>query len=1736
MTVRALPTLRFKDPDVQRAYDAIREALQEGNGDRGNPNNRWLTVGDAVNGTVTRFINSSTPTTPVTPPVTPPVEPPVNPPIQSTVVLTISPAKPDAGENFTLTATVSGNTPTGAVHFRQNGDYMTAEPYFLPDTLTVSHTASVVRGMYTFVAEYSGDERNLASVSNAITVEIGSVWDGPPPPPTSLTASTDDPFQIYLKWTNPYIGDYAVTEVWGVKSNPPSPMVSAAIKLGEVASTEFILTEVNGVALDSGENWYFWVRNRDTENLTSTWFPTAGGTNGKTGIQPGKYLDILTGSITETHLFQSLGEKIDLIVPLDQTVTGIESDITVLQEKDIELAQAISLVSAGATGFDVKDIWYFVDATEITGWTTNALTGFTVTGGKLVVNASGASPWFQTVTLAENTTYKPVPGGEYPDVHIRVKRVAGTEWAGILTYTTSTGATYTKTIAEPTYSDSGYGIADWEMSSDTSWTGNTITKLRVQLGAGSGDNFLVDWMSVGRYAPSASAAQVVDLAKAQVGYCVVNGSPTGHTSKATCEAAGGQWLGNYPLATAVKQVAVLGSPYCVLNGEVDASKTTQSACETAGGKWNVPGTAAIEQLFQALQQADGELYAQYSVKIDNNGYVSGFGLASEPVNGVPYSDFMVRADRFSISSPTIPTWQKSVTGISHNGATATVVTGTAHGYSTGHYVMLANVADKYWNRTFKITSVGTTSFTIKVDATQEMCLNPSAARATGPVPGKSIYCTRVTVPFIVTTTTTEENGVTIEPGVYIDMAQIKDATIEEAKIRDAAITNVKIGSFIESKGWGGQYGPAGWRMEKNTGSVQIKGSLALYDSDGTPIITGGKINFRQFRRLTLTAQPAEVFTVAKNTGAITPTSIDLIASLQNIGANRTVNWYVTQGTYDGKTAGQLLRTDTAVNNSTKLQVLPASFGSGVTVVGFKATCIGDDSITYDDTFTIAKLAEGSDTVWMYLSNENDSLPSDSAGNLTSITSITSEVKVYRGATEEAGWTIAASTASAGTTATYASGRVTVTLSAASPDRVVATVTATKSGSPTQTRLITVTKQKQGGAGSNAATLTAYKRSAATPTDNPGAVMYTFANASWAPGNGWSRTIPTGTDPIWAVAASASSTASTDDIAANEWSAPVKIAEDGVDGLNVATVFIYQRTNTDSAPGKPTANVTYSFTNATVSNLLNGWSASVPSSGGAYLWVTTATAASTGTSDVITPAEWAAVQKLATDGANGSYVSYVFLPSTSRPATPTSTSPIPSGWYDSPPSSAYPIWMSKATVTNGVAGTWSLPIKVTGTDGLPGDDGNITSYQYAKNTSTTTAPGVGWQATPYALIAGEYQWMRTVTLDPNTNGVTYGSPFRVTGEKGDQGAQGPTGTRGGIFIQLSGVFSDAAAWSAIVQKMGTNPVPGDWVQDVNGSAYQLISGTTSPGNWGATSFQIHGNAVVQGTLSAEALTSQLTMSKQIQVGLSAGDTNAYIKSGGYNGSVNDPNANPGTTGWCINANGDAAFNSVLVRNGANIGANALSWTAFYGKSGTLYSSLGTVTQRWFNAGGSNGDTFQVNSTSGTPTLDSGSFPTLCWTDTNYPLTIPRAAGRTSTIVCSLTFEGPVHGRGNTVTSWNNQNVPTGYSLLSTGSVDGVWLALVMWDPSKWNATKGNYGEWREVALQELFYMDSKDIHSRFFSGQCAFSIPNAAAAPFNTYATPHIRIKVRHSAGSTAPSGYSYPVYSGLKLVVHSYVE
>lgn len=182
---------------------------------------------------------------------------------------------------------------------------------------------------------------------------------------------------------------------------------------------------------------------------------------------------------------------------------------------------------------------------------------------------------------------------------------------------------------------------------------------------------------------------------------------------------------------------------------------------------------------------------------------------------------------------------------------------------------------------------------------------------------------------------------------------------------------------------------------------------------------------------------------------------------------------------------------------------------------------------------------------------------------------------------------------------------------------------------------------QGLPGTSTGIVQAYKRAASAPTDNPGAVTFTFSQGrittpgSDALANGWTKSIPAGTDPLYVCVCSASGTADNDTIAASEWAAPVLFAQSGSNGINAATVFLYRRTATNAAPAKPGAPVTYTFATGVAAGMDGGWTQNVPAdTGGGYLWVTTATAAANTATDTIAASEWAAVQLMARNGSDG----------------------------------------------------------------------------------------------------------------------------------------------------------------------------------------------------------------------------------------------------------------------------------------------------------------------------------------------------------------------------------------------------------------------------------------------------------------------------------------------------------------------
>lgn len=197
---------------------------------------------------------------------------------------------------------------------------------------------------------------------------------------------------------------------------------------------------------------------------------------------------------------------------LSSVTTGLiyqESQARVNQ--DNALAQQISLLTAGVSGgFDPYETWHFDSSVD--GWTSTDAT-LSVGNGFVTVTPTGANP-----SISLSSDFSPgFNGAAYRIVKARIKRVSGTGWVGKLRWKTAShgfSASYEKTIADPGISVGATSIVDWDVDGIVDWTGGTITNIQLLLGT-SGEVFDVDWVSVGRNAPAASTASILEEATAR---------------------------------------------------------------------------------------------------------------------------------------------------------------------------------------------------------------------------------------------------------------------------------------------------------------------------------------------------------------------------------------------------------------------------------------------------------------------------------------------------------------------------------------------------------------------------------------------------------------------------------------------------------------------------------------------------------------------------------------------------------------------------------------------------------------------------------------------------------------------------------------------------------------------------------------------------------------------------------------------------------------------------------------------------------------------------------------------------------------------------------------------------------------------------------------------------------------------------------------------------------------------
>ena len=318
-------------------------------------------------------------------------------------------------------------------------------------------------------------------------------------------------------------------------------------------------------------------------------------------------------------------------------------------------------------------------------------------------------------------------------------------------------------------------------------------------------------------------------------------------------------------------------------------------------------------------------------------------------------------------------------------------------------------------------------------------------------------------------------------------------------------------------------------------------------------------------------------------------------------------------------------------------------------------------------------------------------------------------------------------------------------------------------------------------GMNAATVYLYQRATSTPNKPSNTLTYTFSTTkiTGTLNNGWSTAIPTGTDAVYVTVASVSSKNDTATIATSAWSAPVVLAQngktgsDGRAGLNVATIYLYQRNI--SKPSKPSASVTYTFSTGVASGLNNGWSQKIPD-GTNPLYVTLATASSNTATDTILSSEWSDVVVMAQNGEDGQDG---ISPKVSLSKSGNTTT----------------ISIVDATGTH----TQTVKDGTNGTPGAAGKDGK-TSYFHVKYSNDGGKTFTGNSGEDTGIYMGSY----TDYTEVDSTDVKKYNWVKVKGDKGDTGQKGQDGTS--IKITSKSVTYQTST-------SGTTAPTGTWVTTV-----------------------------------------------------------------------------------------------------------------------------------------------------------------------------------------------------------------------------------------------------------------------------------------------------------------------------------
>lgn len=416
---------------------------------------------------------------------------------------------------------------------------------------------------------------------------------------------------------------------------------------------------------------------------------------------------------------------------------------------------------------------------------------------------------------------------------------------------------------------------------------------------------------------------------------------------------------------------------------------------------------------------------------------------------------------------------------------------------------------------------------------------------------------------------------------------------------------------------------------------------------------------------------------------------------------------------------------------------------------------------------------------------------------------------------------------------------------------------------------------------------------------------------------------------------------------------------GTNGINSATLILYRRTATSTAPtvDNLASNSTYTFSSGQVVGQPTGWSQIIPSSsGGAYLWSIQVVVAGVASSYVFSNSLYSSPVLYTKDGSNNTVV-YLYTRNNgfSTPTVSTSgtisydfttgaiTGTLPTGWTATIPSesSGSTLWIIQAfatsdTTTDSIANTeWSAP-RVLGQPGYRGtrqlysaDSTYNASYTFlsnaagaasyaAKATDLILANATASNSNPTSPLSGD-----TVTFSNTSTSVYTGS---ITGTTLTVTAVTSGTVQVGQALTGTGIVSGTTIVAALTGTGGAGDYILNTSQTVSSTTISATLGTYvytityNGSNWAPPGTVIDGSLLVTGSVTSSKINTNSLVVRDASGNaiLSANDRLDGVYIGDTIQSVTYV---AGTAGWKIDKLGNVEINGVLTAKG-NITANVV----------------------------------------------------------------------------------------------------------------------------------------------------------------------------------------------------------------------